>query len=234
MSTEKQGIDDESLFRLAAAAIHEQLAEEESIAGEEITFSEQEIQKSWGEVMRKYRRKKFEESIKRYFKRTAAAAAAILLVASGSLVTVMAVSPTIREMVLTDFGEYSTLDVLFSGHKPEIPKGWQEQYYPRYIPEGFTFKEIKASSKVKTLVYANSEKQYLGFTLIFPGADINIDTESMEQTKIMIKEHEAILLKKRDKLESSILINYGDCAIYIFGPVSEDEIIKIAESSLIE
>ena len=230
MSTEKQGIDDESLFRLAAAAIHEQLAEEESIAGEEITFSEQEIQKSWGEVMRKYRRKKFEESIKRYFRRTAAAAAAILLVASGSLVTVRAVSPSIREIVLTDFGQYSTLDMVFSGKQAEIPEDWQEQYYPRYIPKKFTYKETKGISKVKSLVYANSEGNYLNFTVIFPGAQIDIDTEDMEQTKIIIKEHEAILFKKLSKFKSAILINYEDCVIYISGAVSEDEIIKIAES----
>jgi len=225
-----RGIDDESLLRLAAVAIHEQLAEEETMGCGEVVLSQQEIQEQWDAVMKKYRRRKFEKALKGCFRKAAAAAAVVLLVSGGSLATVMAASPTIRQMILADFGEYSKLQMLFSSNSVEIPEDWEEKYSPTYIPEGFTYKETKSISTIKTLVYVNNEECNLGFSVIAPNANISIDTENMDKSEVKINGCDAILYEKRNRIISSILINYGDCVIYISGPVQADEIIKIAES----
>lgn len=225
-----RGVDDASLLRLAAVAIHEQKMEEEQMADMKIVLSEQEIEEKWTAIMKGYRKRKFEENIKNCIKKTMAAAAAVFLAASGSLATVMAVSPTIREIVLTDFGAYSTLDVLFAGRRQEMPEGWEGAYYPSYIPEGFHYKETMLSSKINTIVYITDDgKQNLGFSILAPDADVNIDTENMIQSEIRINGHDALLFEKKDKIVSSILINYQDCVIYIVGPISSKEIIKISE-----
>lgn len=229
LETQKRGIDNESLLRLAAAAIHEQgLVEEEQ--EKEFIFTGQELRQGWNNIMKEYHKRKFSQTTKSFFRRAAVASAAFIAAIGGTAVTAMAVSPTIREMVLTDFGKYSTLDVLFSGHKPEIPEDWQEMYYPSYIPEGFTFKEIKSISTINTLVYVDSRGYNLGFSIIMPNAEINIDTENMEKSEIQINGRNALLYEKSDKIKSSVLINYGDCIIYIVGSLSTDEIIKIAEN----
>lgn len=121
LETQKRGIDNESLLRLAAAAIHEQgLVEEEQ--EKEFIFTGQELRQGWNNIMKEYHKRKFSQTTKSFFRRAAVASAAFIAAIGGTAVTAMAVSPTIREMVLTDFGKYSTLDVLFSGHKPEIPE----------------------------------------------------------------------------------------------------------------
>lgn len=226
----KQGIDNESLLRLAAAAIHEQEIEEENAGIGSISLSEQDIRRQWNSIMKKYRKRMLQEKAGYLLRKTAAAAAALVLAMGGTMVTAMAVSPAIREIILTDFGEYSDLKMLFSGNRMEIPKGWEEKYYPAYIPEGFIYKEIKSTSKVKGIIYVNDEKQYLGFTIITPDANVSIDTENMTVSEITVNGRNAILFEKKDSLKSSILINYENCVIDIYGPISSEEIIKIAEN----
>ena len=229
MNTERRGVDDESLLRLAAAAIHEQKEEEEN-EYEPITLTSQEIQQRWKAVLRQYHRNKFREGLRTFVRKAAMTAAMLFAAISSTMVTAMAVSPAIREIVLTDFGKYSTLDTLLSGGQVEVPEDWQERYYPTYIPEGFSHKETKLRMKTSSLVYTNSEGMNLVFTIVLPDSNMSIDTENMTKEELQIKGHDAILYEKRDKSKSHILINYEDCIIAIFGPISPEEIIKIAES----
>ena len=229
MNTERRGVDDESLLRLAAAAIHEQKEEEEN-EYEPITLTSQEIQQRWKAVLRQYHRNKFREGLRTFVRKAAMTAAMLFAAISSAMVTAMAVSPAIREIVLTDFGKYSTLDTLISGGQVEVPEDWQERYYPTYIPEGFSHKETKLRMKTSSLVYTNSEGMNLVFTIVLPDSNMSIDTENMTKEELQIKGHDAILYEKRDKSKSHILINYEDCIIAIFGPISPEEIIKIAES----
>ena len=229
MNTERRGVDDESLLRLAAAAIHEQKEEEEN-EYEPITLTSQEIQQRWKAVLRQYHRNKFREGLRTFVRKAAMTAAMLFAAISSTMVTAMAVSPAIREIVLTDFGKYSTLDTLISGGQVEIPDDWQERYYPTYIPEGFSHRETKLRMKSSSLIYTNSEGMNLVFTIVLPDSNMSIDTENMTKEELQIKGHDAILYEKRDKSKSHILINYEDCIIAIFGPISPEEIIKIAES----
>jgi len=229
VNTERRGVDDESLLRLAAAAIHEQKEEEEN-EYEPITLTSQEIQQRWKAVLRQYHRNKFREGLRTFVRKAAMTAAMLFAAISSTMVTAMAVSPAIREIVLTDFGKYSTLDTLISGGQVEVPEDWQERYYPTYIPEGFSHKETKLRMKTSSLVYTNSEGMNLVFTIVLPDSNMSIDTENMTKEELQIKGHDAILYEKRDKSKSHILINYEDCIIAIFGPISPEEIIKIAES----
>ena len=225
-----QGIDDESLLRLAASAIHEQFEEEKAQDFQEISFTKEELQKKWKKLLWELRWREFKTNFRLYLKKSMAAAAAVILTAGGTMVTAMAVSPTIREIVLTDFGKYSTLDTLISGGQVEIPDDWQERYYPTYIPEGFSYKETKLRMKTSSLIYENSEGLNIRFTIILPDADMSFDTENMKKTEIKVKTHDAILFEKMDKEQCSILINYEDCVIRISGQVFAEEIIKIAEN----
>ena len=229
MNTERRGVDDESLLRLAAAAIHEQKEEEEN-EYEPITLTSQEIQQRWKAVLRQYHRNKFREGLRTFVRKAAMTAAMLFAAISSTMVTAMAVSPAIREIVLTDFGKYSTLDTLISGGQVEVPEDWQERYYPTYIPEGFSHRETKLRMKSSSLIYTNSEGMNLVFTIVLPDSNMSIDTENMTKEELQIKGHDAILYEKRDKSKSHILINYEDCIIAIFGPISPEEIIKIAES----
>ena len=226
----KKGIDDESLLRLAAVAIREQMEKEENVSGEEIVLSEREIQERWNAVMGEYCRKKFRVRSGGLFKRAAAIAAMLFIAISGTFITTMAVSPTIREIVLTDFGEYSTLGALLSDDRAEVPEEWEEKYFPTYIPAEYHYDEIRARTKIKNLIYVNSEGLHVFFSIIPPDADVDFDTENMRTTEMKIKGHGTILLEKLDGSYCSILINYDDYIIHIFGPIPGEEAVKIAES----
>lgn len=225
-----QGIDDESLLRLAASAIHEQFEEEKAQDFQEISFTKEELQKKWKKLLWELRWREFKSNFRLYLKKSMAAVAAFILTAGGTMVTAMAVSPTIREIVLTDFGKYSTLDMLISGGQGEVPEDWQERYYPTYIPAGFSYKETKLRTKSSSLIYTNSEGMNLGFIIVLPGSNMSIDTENMTKKELQIKGHDAILFEKIDKEQCSILINYEECVIRIYGPISAKEIVKIAEN----
>lgn len=227
-----QGIDDESLLRLAASAIHEQFEEEEAQDFQEISFTKEELQKKWKKLLWELRWREFKSNFRLSLKRSMAAAAAFILTAGGTMVTAMAVSPTIREIVLTDFGKFSTLNMSISDGEIEVPEDWQERYYPTYIPKGFNYKKTAIEPTISSLIYEDSEGMYLDFTIIIPDADtdIGIDTENTTKTAIQIKGQDAVLYEKKNRLISRVLINYEDCVIDIVGPVSSEEIIKIAES----
>ena len=63
-----QGIDDESLLRLAASAIHEQFEEEKTQDFQEISFTKEELQKKWKKLLWELRWREFKTNFRLYLK----------------------------------------------------------------------------------------------------------------------------------------------------------------------
>lgn len=236
----RRGIDDESLLRLAAVAVHENvLREYEALEdGSVPQLSEAEIQAGWERAMKKYQRGEWLRRLKAFprelLRKLLALLAALSMLGGGVAVTVMAINPSIREMVLTDFGEYTDVRFIFSNGSGQsrlsYPEDWTDNYYPSYIPKEFTLLKVFNTSISHTLIYVNEAEITLLFQIFSPTSNPGINTENLMAEEIEINEHFAILYTSEDDKRSVLLINYGEAVIHICGPISSAEIVKIAEN----
>lgn len=228
--------EDESLLRLAAIEIYEEAAreyEEMAESGEEVRLSQQQVDKRWKQVMKQYRQEekrrkrkpRREHSPKRLLRVASVAIAAFL-----SVGTVASATPTIREMVLEDFGKYTSVHLLFSGSNIPRPDGWTEIVYPTYIPKDFSFVQIARSDIAQELLYKNEANDILGFAIFSTSANVDVNTENMIRQEVCIDEHMGVAYSSMDDTDSVLILNYLDCVVCISGPIPMEEAIKIAKS----
>ena len=130
---------------------------------------------------------------------------------------------------MEDFGEYSDLVMILSGEqKATCPEGWEGRYYPAYIPEGYTFYRCVKSSPTNSLMYVNAEGKFITFSIVDYSAGMSIDAENMSKAEVFIGNREAVLYV--GETTSSVVINYEDYVIFVYGSVPKETIIKIAKN----
>ena len=229
--------EDESLLRLAAIEVYEDAVKEyESLREDDSpAISQRQVDEQFKQLMARYRQEqgahRFRLLPRKVLRRAVTAAAAIAILCSSAFTVAMASSPTIREIILEDFGEYSDLVMLFSGdQKVECPAEWTSSFYPSYIPNGFEYIKIFNNAIRETAFYQNSDGKILEFTVFPPDTQMSINTENMKQYSVDINNYNATLLVDEESCKASILINQEDCIVYISGSVSSEEILKIAKS----
>ena len=227
--------EDESLLRLAAIEIYEDAVREYQSLGEDDApaISQRQVDEQFKQLMARYRQEqgahRFRSLPRKVLRRAVTVAAAIAILCSSAFTVAMASSPTIREIIMEDFGEYSDLVMILSGEqKATCPEGWEGRYYPAYVPEGYTFYNYVKSYPMSALRYKNFEGENLNFVIFDCHANMAIDVENMSKAEITIGNREAVLYV--GDLNSSLVINYEDCVIYIFGRISKETVIKIAEN----
>ncbi len=227
--------EDESLLRLAAIEVYEDAVKEYELLREDDSpaISQRQVDEQFKQLMARYWQEqgahRFRSLPGKVLRRAVTVAAAIAILCSSAFTVAMASSPTIREIIMEDFGEYSDLVMILSGgQKSACPEGWEGRYYPAYIPEGYTFYKCTKSSPISTLRYINDNCEIFTFAILDTNVNIAIDNESMSKTEITIKNQNAILYIGKGR--SSVVINYEDFAVFIYGPVSKEVIIKVAEN----
>ena len=103
---------------------------------------------------------------------------------------------------------------------------------PKYIPEGFSF-DSKMETDVSIIIeYKNNENLYVGFSQTLNVGGANVDTEGVEFEKIYINGFEGI--KYTNKGENTIIFADKFYLYDFYGQVSFDELIKMAESVIVE
>ena len=229
--------EDESLLRLAAIEIYEDAVREYQSLGEDDApmLSQQQVDEQFKQLMARYRQEQrahhFRSLSKKGLRRAVTVAAAVAVLCSSAFTVAMASSPTIRGIILEDFGKYSDLVMLFSGdQKVKCPAEWTSSFYPSYIPNGFEYIKIFNNAIRETAFYQNSDGKILEFTVFPPDTQMSINTENMKQYSVDINNYNATLLVDEESCKASILINQEDCIVYISGSVSSEEILKIAKS----
>lgn len=232
--------EDESLLRLAAIEVYEDAVKEYQSLREDDSpaISQRQVDEQFKQLMARYRQEqgahRFRSLPRKVLRRAVTVAAAIAILCSSAFTVAMASSPTIREIIMEDFGEYSDLVMILSGgQKSACPEGWEGRYYPAYIPEGYTFYGKTKYLQTSSLLYINNCNQFLTFTVILhddnivQDTNIFVDTENMVEWRMVINNQDVILYVGEEK--ASAIVNYQDCVLLISGPVSQDVIIKIVK-----
>ena len=120
-------------------------------------------------------------------------AAALLIVSIGSaFATMRMVQAGILQLKMEQYPTYSTFELVPTAEAVEVPAGWEGDFYPTYIPEGY---RVEVTSGV-TVGYVNDSGKMLK---IFEGTSdirMNFDTEDADIRYGRVNGYEATLIEK--------------------------------------
>lgn len=210
-------------FEQYHAAIAQALPSEEAL--QDITISEK-TERRMARLF--YHQKHFYYTlINTAAKRVACILAAILLAATVTTASVEALREGFTHFVINTFEKGSTIffpkDDENPVVQPIIPK------IPSYLPEGYKLVADMSNEFEVNLIYEGSGTDYFQFLQLPKGSNRTVNTEGVDYKKIFISNtNEGIIFKNLG--DTYLVFNDGDYMYTIIGTVSEEEILKIAES----
>lgn len=165
----------------------------------------------------------------RYLLRTAAAVALIACISVPLAFTVDASRVAVANFLIQNFDQFSriTYDV---ENNAKAPVGWTSEYYPQWLPEGYQFDQIVYNDKKSSIWYTSQSNYWIYFSILSQGTLPEVDTENMVSFDCKIGSYSAELHLKKDKTSSLIIIFAPESIITIQGSLTENEILKIANS----
>jgi len=172
---------------------------------------------------------RFQKRMRLLGKRVAIFLAAFLAVSGTLTFSVEAFRLRFFNIFFADNDTHTGLELL-EGDNAEIskPAGWVNYYYPTYLPKGYDLESFSGVEGYRILHFSSGEST-ITMNEIAGEKDYfaNIDTEDVETEEISINGNNGIYVFKSGK--SIIAWLEGDSVININGPISREEIIKIAE-----
>ena len=152
-------------------------------------------------------------------------AAAILIAGIISFGTAYSVNAEFREAVtkwfIETFKEYSLIrfdNTTISGNN-------LEDYRITYVPERFSFDHIDKGDALISHSYIDADGYYLSIDIELPGGNNYVDTENTQLEILDFRGHEARYYSKENY--SLLVTELDGYALFISGPVTKDEILKI-------
>ena len=179
-------------------------------------------------IDKQLRRRKYVRFAKTTLPKAGRIAAVMLSVFFIGLTTAIASVQSVRVGVLNLIMgiEEAYTELGISGDTPDIPSEWQGQYYPAYIPEGFTLDYV--DPLYVEAQYKNSDGQKIVFREYELNDYTNFDTEDSIVSTITIRGAEALISEKKDMY--SIVWAMDDCYLLLRCDTSREMAIQIAES----
>jgi len=167
------------------------------------------------------------KQFKKIFTRIAVVVFILAIVFALVFATVPSFRVQILNFLLTFDKDYTAIKLGEDGGNTNA--GFRNTYAPTYIPEGFWIKEISNMGESKIITYINDEGEYIDFWDLDLSMTANIDTENADIIKsIAINGEDGIFVLKKEGI--SISWSNNEKIFIITAYISEDEIIKIAES----
>ena len=109
------------------------------------------------------------------------------------------------------------------------PEGWDSEYYPTWVPDGFELAEIEETSSSKILRYRTSNNEEFLFKIQLRPYTYD-DTERMEVETVQIDRSTARLFISQDRLTSTLVLPLEGETVAISGDINGDEAVEIAKS----
>lgn len=159
-------------------------------------------------------------------------AALLILLVNMAITIAVAASDTIRvqalQFLMQNTPSYTQIRFAPLGIEIEIPVDWPEDYYPTYIPQGFSITKVEPFEEAALVIYENTHNQRIEIDICGPGAVANIDSENAEMFDISIQRHSAMVLRKNEW--TRIVWSIGDRYIMIRSNTDYETIVSVAES----
>lgn len=153
-------------------------------------------------------------------------AAAILIIGILSFGTAMGVNAEFRESVskwfIETFSEYS----IFRLENDNAVNTDLSDYTISYVPDRFSYTRVEKYDDIISFTYEDIEGNYLSIDIERPGENDYVDTENTSMELLDFNGAEARYYYKEDY--SLLVTSIDGYALYVTGPVSKEEILKIA------
>lgn len=164
-----------------------------------------------------------------YLLRTAAVVALIACISVPLAFTADASRAAVANFLIQNFDKFSriTYDI---NNNAGPPIGWTSEYYPQWLPEGYEFGKIALEDGRQDLWYIDDAGYKIYFSLSAQSGVLDIDKENTDSYDTTVLSYNATLYIKDDKRTSAIAIFLPSCTLYIQGPLTKDDILKIANS----
>ena len=101
-------------------------------------------------------------------------------------------------------------------------------HLPSYIPDGYTLEKIETSGSFYVVTYKNEGGDLIILQGLASGSSAGIDSEDAYHEQQLVNDELAYYYFKNDY--STLLFGYKESKFLLLGLISQDEIIRIAES----
>lgn len=128
--------------------------------------------------------------------------------------------------LITSHNEYSEIKPLSDGQAVTIEG--TSQYYPAYIPNGFRFVDSESLSSMMHYVYTDRQGYYLNIEISIPDHATNLNTENAIIENTIFHDEKAFFILHDDGINFFVCVIDG-YPVYIYGRVTQEELLKIAE-----
>ncbi len=109
---------------------------------------------------------------------------------------------------------------------------WDLYFYPEYLPAGYKVESTLPLGDVKLIYFSDATGKTLEFSTSPSNSSFQVDTENATTKRITIHGAEGILVYK-DGMHTLLWTN-NEKTFYLIGTLSEEEIIKVAESVVVK
>lgn len=163
--------------------------------------------------------------------------ALLILLVNMAITIAVAASDTIRvqalQFLMQNTPSYTQIRFAPLGIEIEIPVDWPEDYFPTYIPQGFSITKVEPLKDAALVLFENDLNQRIEIDICGIGAVAHIDSENAEAFDIDIMGHRATVLQKNEW--TRIVWSIGDRYIMIRSNTDYETTVSVAESiSLIQ
>lgn len=210
-------------FEIYNKKLCESLPDDEEL--KDITFSEA-FEKKMQKLIR-VQKKSYFYLINTVGKRVAIIILAIMISLTATTFSVKAIRETVIEFITETFEKFTKISVENEELNP--PQVEFVKTAPQYIPGGYTVESEIDIGGLYQINYNNNENNPIVYGQeLYYGSINHINTEDVEYEKIFINSYEGVFYNKNSV---NTLVFADDTYMYtIYGQISKDELIKIAES----
>jgi hypothetical protein len=215
-------------FKQALFDVQNEECERFAASMEPVTFSPK-FERKMERLLRAHR-KPYYPLVNTNFKKAALAMAVVLII---MITTVFSVS-ALREPVIRFFVEvYEKFSQVFFHHQPEeqFPATLEVYYAPTWLPEGY---REDAGQTVDIILscertYMNANMDEISFRQhTITSSALRIDTEGVQAKQVVVNGNPGLAYS--NKGIQHLLWNSEQYGFFVFGPVPETDLLRMAES----
>lgn len=157
--------------------------------------------------------------------------AAVVAVFAVAMLTVSAFRAQVLNLFMKPEQKYTYVQITDSAAEPSVsslPVDWKNAYMPTYIPDGYKVTNVKNVSNYKSIRFdKDTSNFYFAEHNSKNGMALNTETAPLVKP-ISVNGHDGSLVQKDDIL--SITWEMDNRLFLIYGNISQEELVKIAES----
>ena len=231
-------LDEEYVLKTAAVAYDDYIEQEFETIRNDPSLPDlpeeqaRRIDASAAEKLRHLRRKEKQRKWRRWCICTAACILILLIAAPAVAMNVVAVRSQLASFMITNFDQFAQIHY-DDERRAMAPFGWSSIYYPTWLPEGISIKDITLQKGNQIIWYEDEKGNAISFEVLEKMSENNstwFDQENMTQQEVNVKGYRAVLYTALDGREHTLLLVLDDAMLQIAGTLSESQVLRMAES----